>query len=130
MVTRLECDFALVVNPVRNAELVSKKIATEHVALWGKSKELNLPTLLNPDLLAREKVKSRLESNRFVEIRDYEVIATLITTGKYNGILPNPVAERHGLTKISSDLMTVQLCLIAHKKAFQSLLHFYQELRQ
>lgn len=112
-VSQRDLDIGLVINPIKNTDLVIKPIATDFIALWGHEASNSL--LMQPDLFLGEKILRQFKHKKILKIKDYEIIAEMIGKNKTCGLLPSSIAERHNLPLISGKLFTANLKLICHK---------------
>lgn len=122
----LEIDAGLVINPIKNADLVCKPIKKESVYLWKTNQmdssisknqsESNSKTIVyNPEMIKLFQSLKKFENYKQIQIKDYDVIASLISHSDLVGILPEPVAKRYNLKQIGSDLFQAQLSVVYHK---------------
>ena len=117
-VNQLEIDVGFVVNPVKNPNLIPKKIRSEYVAIWKKRKN-HAVLMYNPEMYLAPKIVSKLsQTYKLVPIHNYEVIAASIAEDVCHGILPNPMAQIYGFERLGSELLTLDLCLILHDSKF------------
>ncbi len=117
-VSQLQLDIGLVINPVKNAEIVVKPIHQEFVSIWGSTKSNSKVLFYNPEMFMSPKFLKKLSDYKLVPIKNYDVIASLVTNTNSLGVLPNPIAERCRLHQIGENILTVQLALIWHKDKF------------
>ncbi|MCH2533399.1 MAG: LysR family transcriptional regulator [Bdellovibrionales bacterium] len=106
-------DIGLVINPVKNQDLVVKPIHKEFVAFWGDKAAKTI--IYNPQMYSQAQLIKKFKNAELMPIDNYEVIATLTKTSKYKGLLPNTVASRYNLKQASDVLMTTQLSMIYNK---------------
>jgi DNA-binding transcriptional LysR family regulator len=109
-----KADFGLVINPVKKNQMIVRPLYKEAVHLWGEKKHPEV--LIHPDMLYALRVEKQLDET-VLEVPDYEVIALMIKQG-YRGVLPEKVADRHGLSGRGKKLFEVQLSLICHEDRF------------
>jgi hypothetical protein len=117
-VADLKIDIGLVVNPVKNADLILKNIEAESVGLWKKTAKPAEVLCYNPDMFTVEKLLKKYPQYKLIPIKDYEVIANLINESDFVGILPQTIAERHRLKAIEEKIFDVNIGLIWHKDRF------------
>lgn len=118
-VNRLEIDLGFVINPIKNPNLIPKKIRSEHVAIWKKKKN-HVLLMYNPDMYLAPKIITKLSHQyKLIPVQNYEVIAASIAADTCYGILPSPIAEAYHLEKIGPELIHFDLCLIVHESKFQ-----------
>ncbi len=115
-----EIDFGIVINPVRNADIICKNLGKEFLAIYSSQKNKIETIMYHPQTLMVSKVLKKHKSARLVEIPDYEVIANIIKNSNIAGILPNKIAERFQLTSVGDPLISVNLALIWNKFGFVS----------
>jgi len=61
-----------------------------------------------------------MRKRNLLPIPDYEVIANMIQTGFYVGILPSRIAERRRLTQVGAPIRKVTIGMIYQRQNFQS----------
>lgn len=125
-VISMRIDLGIVVNPVKHPDLVIIKLRDDKVSFWHclskkalASKEKTLiydPELLQShDLVRRYKRKGETFS-RFIESRDLEFIAFMVSQGVGIGVLPESVAKSmtdYPLKRISnSPIFDDEICVI------------------
>lgn len=118
-VAELQIDIGIVANAVKNQELVIRRLKGEHVAVWCCQKEHERVLLYNPVMIESGNLLKKYKNYRLVPMPDYEVIASIVQQTAFLGLLPNPVAERHGLQQHGEKLMNVNLSLVWHKDRFR-----------
>lgn len=117
-VNRLELDLGFVINPVKNPNLIPKKIRTEYVAIWKKKKN-HVLLMYNPDMYLAPKIITKLSHQyKLIPVQNYEVIAASVATDTCYGILPHPIAEAYGFEKIGQEILQLDLCMIMHESKF------------
>ncbi len=119
-VARSELDIGLVVNPVRNPELIAKKFSYGYLALWGKDKTPSQDVLYSSDMFLGEKILRVIKNKRLIEMNDYYVIANTIKNSSITGLLPRQVGEIFGLHMQSNRFLVVDMTLIYRKDRFHS----------
>lgn len=119
-VARSEIDIGLVVNPIKNPDLVAKQFGQGYFALWGQTKVPSDIILYSKEMFLSEKILRTVKNKNLVEMNDYEVIANTIQNTKLSGLLPPTVAERFNLQMQSGKLLSVDLNLIYRKDRFFS----------
>ena len=119
-VSRSELDIGLVVNPIKNPDLVAKPFMEGHIALWGKGKMASDTVLYSTDMFLSEKILKTVKNKKLVEMNDYESIANIIQNTQLSGLLPSTVANRFGFQAQSGKLFSVDLSLIYRKDRFYS----------
>ena len=131
-VNRLDIDLGFVINPIRNPNLIPKKIRTEQVAIWKKKKN-HVLLMYNPDMYLAPKIITKLSHQyKLIPVQNYEVIAASVAADTCYGILPSPIAEAYNFERIGQELINFDLCLIIHESKFQAsdrkdLIHFLLE---
>lgn len=119
-VNRLDLDLGFVINPIKNPNLIPKKVRAEHVAIYKKKKN-HVLLMYNPDMYLAPKIISKLSHQyKLVPIQNYEVIAASVFADSCYGILPSPIAEAYNLEQIGLELVNFDLCLIVHESKFQT----------
>ncbi len=119
-VSRSEIDLGLVVNPIKNADLISKSFMEDHIGLWGKSSLISDTVLYNSDMFWSEKIIKSIHNKRLVEMNDYESISNILKKSSLSALLPASVAARFGFQPQSGKLFSVGLSLIYKKDRFNS----------
>jgi DNA-binding transcriptional LysR family regulator len=121
-VSALEIDLGIVVNPIKRRQIITKPIRQDYVSYWSKVPTEKIPQgttdsiLVHPDMLYVSRIRST--AMEVLQIPDYEVIAAMVKTGPFVGILPSSVALRHSLQQIDKKLFTVDLSIIFHEDRF------------
>ena len=119
-VNRLDIDLGFVINPIKNPNLIPKKIRTEHVGIWKKKKN-HVLLMYNPDMYLAPKIITKLSHQyKLIPVQNYEVIAASVAADTCYGILPNPMAEAYNFERIGPELINFDLCLIVHESKFQA----------
>lgn len=114
-IVEFQVDFGLVINPIKNSDLVVKPIQEEFLALWGAdSRSKALEVLVNPNMFMARKLLRRFADKAVVEIPSYEVIAVMVKERQWLGLLPNTVAERSGLVQLSAPMIRLKLSAAWH----------------
>lgn len=117
-VNRLEIDLGFVINPIKNPNLIPKKIRSENVAIWKKRKN-HVLLMYNPEMYLAPKIITKLSHQyKLIPVQNYHVIAASVATDTCYGILPNPIAEAYGFEKVGSELLHFDLCMIIHESRF------------
>lgn len=119
-VVRSELDIGLVVNPVKNPDLVAKTFSQGYIALWGQDKSASNNVLYSSEMFLSEKILRALKGKNLIEMNDYEVIANTLKRTNLSGLLPVDVAARFNLNMQSGKLLSVDLNLIYRKDRFFS----------
>lgn len=114
-VAELQIDVGLVINPVRNADLVAQNLSTSWIGIWGSQKNPEKVLYHNPEMFMNQRMIKKFSDYKKIAVQDYEVIANLLKESSSVGLLPNTVAIRHGLLAIHESLLTVNLCMIWHR---------------
>jgi DNA-binding transcriptional LysR family regulator len=118
-VARLELDLGFVINPVKNPDLIARKISVAFVGIWRrKGGGVCKALLFHPDMYQVPKIVAGSPDMRKVPIADYEVIARSVANSDCLGILPDEVARRHGLVMEGEKLFETHLNLILHTQRF------------
>jgi DNA-binding transcriptional LysR family regulator len=111
-----ELDLGFVVNPVRNPNLILKKLGTDRVGFWrakGKRPEKRIfadANLSQVQELLGKKNRDSFKDYQIVETESLEIIRTLIASGAGIGILPERIAKLGDvpLELVDATLPTVQ----------------------
>jgi DNA-binding transcriptional LysR family regulator len=126
-VAELELDFGIVVNPIKNADLVTRHFATDYVRLWKKNvyEKSNL-LFYNPEMYQAHKILKKFSKYKLIALQDYETLAKVVSSGNCLGLLPDSIAIPHNLKSASAALLSAQLAFIWHRDrsrvdAFQQL---------
>jgi LysR family transcriptional regulator, cell division regulator len=119
-VAELQVDVGLVINPVKNADLVAQTISTSWLGIWASQKNHTQILYYNPEMFMNQRMLKRFSEYKKIPIQDYEVIANMVKESDCVGLLPDNVAKRHGLTALSESLLTVNLCMIWHRDQSKS----------
>ena len=85
-------DFAVVVNPRRNPDLIIKKLCDDRMTLWQHSKKIPEERIIcDPELLQSQTlIRSHAKlSNKILATESFGLIAELIEKGLGVGILPS-----------------------------------------
>lgn len=115
-VAELKIDLGLVINPVKNADLIVQNLSTSWIGLWSQSEKTNSKTLyFNPEMFMNQRMIKKFSNYKKIPIQDYEVIAHILKESDSVGLLPDTVADRHQLNLIDESLLTVNLCLVWHR---------------
>lgn len=112
-------DIGVVVNPVRQPDLIIKKICDDQVVLWRSEKAFDRDVLIaDSDLTQSLSIMKKLKSSgikpkRFIKTSNLEVIASLTKAGAGVGIIPSRVAHQHGGLKVlqGSPVFRDEICL-------------------
>lgn len=119
-VAQLEIDLGLVINPVKNADLVVRNVRDEYVCVWSNDSNHEKVIFYNPDMFMNQRLLKKFADYRLIPMKDYEIVASLAQSSPFCGILPSTIAERYKLTAVSDKLMSVNLAMIWHKDRFHS----------
>ncbi|MGE0762244.1 MAG: LysR family transcriptional regulator [Bdellovibrionales bacterium] len=119
-VADLQIDVGVVVNPVKNQELVFRRLKSEFVAAWGAGGPYENVLLFNPAMIKSGNLLKKYKDYRLLPTADYEVIANVAKGTRFLGLLPSPIAERYGLKQVGEKIMTVDLSLVWHKDRFRN----------
>ncbi len=133
LVADLQLDFGFVINPQKNPDIISRKLKSDTVGVFGRPKTTTSRVLYyHPSMIYIHRVLKKFDHVATIPLEDYEVIAeTVRSQPDALGVLPQVVADRYDLelTK-EGKLFLVDLALIAHrdriklpslKKAFQEM---------
>jgi DNA-binding transcriptional LysR family regulator len=116
-VASLEIDLGIVVNPIKRRQVINRPLRQDYVSYWSKSEvDQDGPLLVHPDMLYASRIKAN--AVEVLQISDYEVIAEMIKSGRFIGILPSSIADRHHLNQIGKKLFSVDMSLIFHEDRF------------
>lgn len=121
-VAALQLDVGFVINPLKNPDLVAKKLDTETVGIWGQKVPKEGILYYHPDMLMVQKTLKKFSKFRKVALMDYEVIAqTVQTDDQAVGLLPDPIARRYdNLKLLHGKIMEVNLNVIVHRERVKS----------
>ena len=119
-VAELQVDVGLVINPVKNADLIAHSLTNSWIGLWSADKNPANILYYNPDMFMNQRMIKRFSDYKKIPVKDYEVIANLVQENGCVGLLPNTVANRHDLVSRSESLLTVNLCMIWHRDKSKS----------
>ncbi len=122
-VADLQIDFGLVINPQKNPDVVARRLESDSVALWFRSKMPSSGILyFHPDMFNVQRLLKKIHSFQKIPVSDYEVIAQIVATQKKAvGILPESLAHRHSLDCLKEHrLFSVDVMLIAHREKLRS----------
>ncbi len=129
-VISFEIDLGIVVNPVRNSDLIIKELCVDEVLFWRAKKYFPTQDLssskavlvCDTNLLQVQKLIRSIELKgfsfkRILESSNLEVITDLTAAGAGIGILPRRVASKHqssSLVSLDGELPTFndRICLI------------------
>lgn len=120
-VAEMKSDIGLVINPVKNAEIIAKKVRKEALALWRSKKESSGVLAFNPETYLSARILGRIKkAHRTIEVGDYELIAQLVKQSDLLGLLPESTARRFNLQMVGAPLLTVDLSVIWHHERFKT----------
>jgi DNA-binding transcriptional LysR family regulator len=114
-VAAMKLDFGIVVNLVKAADLMAKRISVDFIGLWRHSKSEPRWVCYSPEMLDVGKHLRKLEGRRLVPIPDYTVIYEMTRLGECDGILPNTLVKDPGLEMIGKKWRDVDVSLIYHR---------------
>lgn len=121
-----EWDLGLVINPLKNADLLFRQVGEEFVGLWGKTSKVGEVILVHPDMLMVGRLMRHLPEGRIITVPNYQTIASIVAEKEgWVGLLPHPVAKLSGLT-LHARVFDVKLNLIARKDKFP--LEFFRKV--
>lgn len=123
MVNALEVEFGIVVNFVKNAELVSRSFAKQFVGAFGTAGlAKDGRVFYNPEMIHIQRIMRKYNNHQLIPIPDYEVIAHTVARSKGDlGILPSSVAQRHShLSLVGAKHFEVEVSLIYHRQKAMS----------
>ena len=118
-VADLQIDIGVVVNSVKNQELIIRRLKSEYIAVWGSKNNHEQVLVYNPAMIKSGNLLKKYKNYRLIAMSDYEVIASIVRDTGFYGLLPNPIAERHGLIQQGEKIMSVDLNLVWHKDRFR-----------
>ncbi len=118
-VSEYKIDFGLVINPVKNSELVVKNLYKDYAYLFSSHSQASEFLIYNPQMYSQAKILKEFPDKKLLEISDYEVIASLICRSQHVGVLPLSVGKRYQLNPIGKKLLTVNLSGIYNKFRFK-----------
>lgn len=113
-VSQLELDIGLVINHVKNADLVARTVSEDGLAVWKKAGSKKV-LCYNSQMLGGTKHLKKIKDMRFLPLDDYEVIASLVGESGFFGILPRSLALRHHFHQVGLQLYSARLSVIYHK---------------
>lgn len=111
-----EWDLGLVINPLRHRDLLFRHVGEEFLGVWGKGAKRGEVVLAHPDMLQVGRWLRQLTNVRTMPMPSYETIASILKVEeRWSGLLPSPVAGRHGLRLQGDKFFHTKLHLIARK---------------
>ena len=111
-------DLGLVINPVKNRDLIASDLGAEYLALWSRSGKESRELAYNPEMYSPQQLLKKHSKRRHLAIADYEVIANIARQSDVMCCLPSPLASRHGLKQIGQPIFNARLKLIYHRDRF------------
>lgn len=113
-----EADFGIVVNPIKHADLVIKKLCTDKVTLFGLNSK-NHETLICDSTLSQtqsilKNSKDTLKFKNTISSKSLEVVAQLASKNMGHAILPSRVAAQYPNLKAIDGAYSYddEICLI------------------
>ncbi len=122
-VANLEIDYGFVINPIRTADLVARRIEKQNLAVWGVGAQPKLGIAYNPEMIGSTQILRKFKTDRLIPVGDYQLVLKLAESGDFLGVLPSPLAEGSSLKRHGPILKEVQLALIYHQDRSRSSLH-------
>jgi DNA-binding transcriptional LysR family regulator len=127
-VINMSIDIAIVVNPVRHADLIIKKLTDDKISLWQGRTDREIQNLqsgralliCDPDLLQTQDILKKLKKKgmnfaRVLPTNNLELIADLTASGCGIGILPGNIAMPRKLVRIpGAPFFEDEICLLYH----------------
>ena len=117
------CDVAIVVNPIRNPDLVIRRICFDTVYVWQSKKELKFDRIICDQKLVQTQNLLRKwnhKSPQSLHTPHFEIIYQLVEAGLGYGVLPERTVIHYGnnLKKVKgSPKYSDELCLV-HRPEF------------
>lgn len=117
-----ELDFGLVSAPIKQPEIVMKKISEDYLAAyqWDSAKEPKA-LLFNPEMRLSNMLLRKYSHLKKILIKDYDLVAKTLCATSYVGLLPHSVAQNYKqLSQMSQKLLSAHISLIVHKEKLKS----------
>jgi DNA-binding transcriptional LysR family regulator len=116
-VVSFRTDFGIVVNPVKNPDLVIRELCRDLVGFWSAPGALSDTLIYDPSLAQSQALLAKAAQlfERKIESSNLEVIAALAESGAGAAILPERVARQHPKLKIHKRDLPVfedRVCLV------------------
>lgn len=116
-----ELDFGFVANPVKQPELVVKKVMSDEVAVFGLENSKNSDVIYyNPDMIDIGILKKKFKQATMISIPDYEIIYSLVLNDQAKAILPASLVRDAKIKQLSDSLLTTQISFIYHQQKMKS----------
>jgi DNA-binding transcriptional LysR family regulator len=120
LVSKNEIDIGIVTNPLKERQLIAKKINVDFAAYFCSPSSITKEKylLVHPQML--KIAKQNISADQIILIPDYEVMAKLVLeNGQYAAILPGLVARRYNLDIKGNKLFEVNISAIVHESRFE-----------
>lgn len=114
-VAALKLDFGLVVNYVKAADLVARKISTDFLALWKRAESSPQWICYSPEMIDIGKLLRKIDRKRLVSIPDYQIIYEMMLHGDCEGLLPNSLIRDKTIEQSGKKLREVDVSLVCHR---------------
>jgi len=114
-VAALKLDFGIVVNFVKAADLVAKKINTDFLAVWKLKNSHPRWICYSPEMIDSGKLLRRTQGRRLVAIPDYATIYEMVLHGESEAILPSSLIRHPEVQMSGKKLRAVTVSLIYHR---------------
>jgi DNA-binding transcriptional LysR family regulator len=123
-VAALFLDFGLVVNHVRAADVIARRIGSDYLALW-RLKGSSPPRWIcyNPEMIDIGKLIRRFEKRRLVPIADYQIIREMMLFGESDALLPQSQVRHDQVQIVGKRLNEVAVSLIFHRAQARTFAH-------
>lgn len=116
MIVSRKVDIGLVINPVRQNDLILKKICSDRVGFWATAAGSKDSLIYDPGLQQSQiLLRKKNDFKRFLTSSSLEVIADLVENGLGVGILPERIARRYKKLKPVSDLWFTDELYLAYR---------------
>ena len=114
MVASQKIDFGIVINHVKTADVISRQVNEDSMALWKAVDCQNNKIGYNSEMLNVGKILRKLPMKNSISVPDYNVLLSMTLLGVCQGILPSTLTKNTNLEKQGGNLMSVKASLILH----------------
>lgn len=115
-----ELDIGLVMDPERFSSLVCQRVLSEPLCIFGREESspgTESILFFNPDQIRLAESFRKAKVRRRIPVRNYDMIARLVSEGLGIGLIPQGVANRYnGLRVLHEPLLRPSLYLVAHEE--------------